>query len=220
MAAIKSSRDGTLSLAPSLLLSASPHAHPAAPCPIVSLWRLFICICTGTLPGCRPSAGAGVPLMARVPDVLCAASIHLPRPAPWENSEPSFYQAYHEITASSPPRPPSATFLTLSFSPTLALAVSHMLISHGCTHSLQQYRELSASDLLCSTWMHRLPCSCHPLMMQPHAHLFIPPRDICMEYFHLYIHNYSSFVSSSVAMFGGGSNGTLKRPRWIKVGQR
>lgn len=66
------------------------------------------------------------------------------------NSEPSFYQAYHEITASSPPRPPSSTYLALSFSPTLALAVSHMLISHGCTHSLQPYRELSASDLPCS----------------------------------------------------------------------
>lgn len=37
MAAIKSGGDGTLSLAPSLLLSASPHAQPAAPCPIVSL---------------------------------------------------------------------------------------------------------------------------------------------------------------------------------------
>ncbi len=149
MAAIKSSRDGTLSLAPSLLLSASPHAHPAAPCPIVSLVTLDHLHLHWHLPGRGPSAGAGVPLMAGVPCVLSAASIHLPRPAPWENSEPSFYQAYHEITASSPPRPPFATFLTLSVSPSPALAVSHMLISHGCTHSLQPYRELSASDLPC-----------------------------------------------------------------------
>ncbi|KAK1894265.1 Alpha-2B adrenergic receptor [Dissostichus eleginoides] len=99
----------------------------------------------------RRCRGPGVPLMAGVPDEPSAASIHLPRPAPWENSEPSFYQAYHEITASSPPRPPSSTLPALSFSPTLTLAVSHMLISHGCTPSLPPYRQLSAFDLLRSS---------------------------------------------------------------------
>lgn len=79
MAAIKSSRDGTLSLAPSLLLSASPHAHHAAPCPIVSLWRSLICICAGACPAAGPCVGAGVPPMAGLPDVLSAASIPPPR---------------------------------------------------------------------------------------------------------------------------------------------
>ncbi|CAB1415661.1 unnamed protein product [Pleuronectes platessa] len=148
MAAIKSGGDGTLSPAPSLLLSASLHAKPAAPCPIVSLLSDARSSASALAP--TRQSGAGVPLMAGVLDAPPAASILLPRPAPRENSEPSFYQAYHEITASSPPRPPSSTYLALSFSPTLAPAVSHMLISHGYTHSLQPYRELSASDLLCS----------------------------------------------------------------------
>lgn len=188
MAAIKSGGDGTLSLAPSFLLSASPHAQPAAPCPIVSLWRLFICICTGTY----PAAG---PLLVLRPRwwqgwrMRCPRhpSIHLARPAPWENFEPSFYHAYHEITASSPPRPPSSTYLTLSFSPASALAVSHMLISHSCTHSLQPYSAPSASELLCSPWMHRLLCSYHHLMMQHCAHLLTAVWDVCTK-------NISSFL--------------------------
>lgn len=135
------------SLSPSICLPSCPARCPLPNCFSPTLVHLHL---HWHLPGGRPSAGAGVPLMAGVPDVLSAASIRHHRPAPWENSEPSFYQAYHEITASSPPRPPSSTYLTLSFSPTLALAVSHMLISHGCTHSLPPYRELSASDLLCS----------------------------------------------------------------------
>ncbi len=122
------------SLSPSICLPSCPSCCPLPNCFSLTLVHLHL---HWHLPGRRLSAGAGVPLMAGVPDVLSAASIHLPQPAPWEDSEPSFYQAYHEITASSPPRPPSATFLTLSFFPTLALAVSHMLISHGCTHSLQ-----------------------------------------------------------------------------------
>lgn len=149
MAAIKSGGDGTHSLAPSLLLSPSPHAQPAAPCPIVSLLRPVSLHLHWHLPGGRPSAGAGVLLMAGVPGALPAASAS-PNPAPWEDSEPSLYQAYHEITASSPSRPPSLTYLALSFSPTLALAVSPMLISHGCTHSFQPYRERSGCDPLCS----------------------------------------------------------------------
>lgn len=85
MVEIKSGGDGTLSRAPSLLLSASPRAHHVAPCPIVSLWWSLICICAGThLTTC--SLGVGV-LTARVPDGLSVASIHLPQPAPWENSE-------------------------------------------------------------------------------------------------------------------------------------
>lgn len=86
MVEIKSGGDGTLSLAPSLLLSASPRAHHVAPCPIVSLWWSLICICAGTHLA-TGSLGAGVPLTARVPDGLSVASIHLPQPAPWENSE-------------------------------------------------------------------------------------------------------------------------------------
>lgn len=86
MVEIKSGGDGTLSLAPSLLLSASPRAHHVAPCPIVSLWWSLICICAGTHLA-TGSLGAGVPLTARVPDGLSVASIHLPQAAPWENSE-------------------------------------------------------------------------------------------------------------------------------------
>ena len=134
------------SLSPSICLPSCPSRCPLPNCFSLTLIHLHL---HWHLPGRSSSAGAGVPLMAGVPDLPSAASIHLPRPAAWENSEPSFYQAYHEITASSPPRPPSSTFLTLSFSPTLTLAVSHMLISHGCT--LQPYRQLSASVLLCSS---------------------------------------------------------------------
>ncbi|KAK5857358.1 hypothetical protein PBY51_010610 [Eleginops maclovinus] len=151
MAAIKSSRDGTLSLAPSLLsicLPSCPSRCPLPNCFSLTLAHLHL---PWHLPGRRRFTGAGVLLMAGVPDVPSAASIHLPRPAPWENSEPSFYQAYHEITASSPPCTPSSTLLALSFSLTLTLAVSHMLISHGYTQSLQPYRQLSASDLLRSS---------------------------------------------------------------------
>lgn len=86
MVEIKSGGDGTLSLAPSLLLSASPRAHHVAPCPIVSLWWSLICICAGTHLA-TGSLGAGVPLTARVPDGLSVASIHRPQPDPWENSE-------------------------------------------------------------------------------------------------------------------------------------
>lgn len=181
------------SLSSSIYLPSCPARCPLPNCFSLTLVHLHL---NWHLPGGRPSADAGVLLMAGVPDTLCAASIRLPWPAPWENSELSFYQAYHEITASSPPRPPSSTYLTFSFSPTLALPVSHMLISHGCTHSLQPYRELSASDLLCSPWMHRLPCSCHPLMTQPRTHLFIPPLDIATEYFVLF----SVTISDGVLM--------------------
>ena len=126
------------SLFPSICLPSCPACCPLPNCFSPTLVHLHL---HWHLPGGGPSAGAAVPLMEGAPDVLSAVSIHLPQPAPSENSEPSFYQAYHKITASSPPRPPSSTYLTLSFSPGLAQAVSHMLISHGCTHSLQPYRE-------------------------------------------------------------------------------
>lgn len=169
------------SLSPSICLPSCPARCPLPNCFSPTFVHLHL---HWHLPGGGPSADAGVLLMAGVPSMLSVASIHLPWPAPWENSEPSFYQAYHEITASSPPRPHSSSYLTPSFSLTLALAVSHMLISHGCSHSPQPYRELSGSDLLCSPWMHLLPYSCHHLMMQPHAHLSILPWDITTECFH------------------------------------
>lgn len=89
MVAIKSGGDGTLSWAPSLLLSASPRAHHVAPCPIVSLWWSLICICAGTHLA-TGSFGAGVPLKARVPDGLSAASVHLLR----GTTPSSFCQTY------------------------------------------------------------------------------------------------------------------------------
>lgn len=67
---------------------------------------------------------------------------------------------------------------SLSFSPAQALSVSHMLISHGCTHSLQPYREISASDPPCPSWTHCLWCRCCPLMTQLCAHLLIPVQVI------------------------------------------
>lgn len=172
------------SLFPSICLPSCPACCPLPNCFSLTPVHLHL---HWHLPGGRPSAGTEAPLMAGVADALSPASIHLARPAPWENFEPSFYHAYHEITASSPPRPPSSTYLTLSFSPASALAVSHMLISHSCTHSLQPYSALSASELLCSPWMHRLLCSYHHLMMQHCAHLLTAVWDVCTK-------NISSFL--------------------------
>lgn len=178
MAAIKSSRDGTLSLAPSLLLSASPHAHHAAPCPIVSLWRSLICICTGTHPATGPVSvlvsrwWQGCPTCCLLHPstsldlfpgrTLSSLSIRL-----------IMRSLFHLLLHS-----PTATFLTLSFSPALALGISHMLFFHSCTHAPQPCGEISASDRPCSSWMHRLWCRCRPLMTQSPAHFSTRPQEI------------------------------------------
>lgn len=111
------------SLSPSICLPSCPSRCPLPNCFSLTLVHLHL---HWHLPVPRPSAGAGVQLMSGVPDVLSAASIHLPQPAPWENSEPSSYQAYHEITASSPPHPASVTFLILFLSYTSSGCISHV----------------------------------------------------------------------------------------------
>lgn len=111
------------SLSPSICLPSCPSCCPLPNCFSLTIAHLHL---HWHPPGHRPSVGAGVPLMAWVPDVLSAASIHLPRPVPRENSELSFYQTYHEITVSSPPRSPSATFLTLFLSCTDHECTSHV----------------------------------------------------------------------------------------------
>lgn len=88
------------SLSPSICLPSCPSRCPLPNCFSLTIAHLHL---HWHPPGHRPCVGVGVPLMAGVPDVLSAASIRLPRPVPWENSELSFYQTYHEITVSSPP---------------------------------------------------------------------------------------------------------------------
>lgn len=160
MVAIKSGGDGTLSRAPSLLLSASPRAHHVAPCPIVSLWWSLICICTGTRPA-TGSPGAQVPLMARVPDVPSAASIHLPQPAPWENSELFLSDLWWDH-ASSPLSPLQLLSLLLSCqswlcfwpSPPFLNAPVHVSPLRWCNLNLfHSFEEIVGWNISAVPWM-------------------------------------------------------------------
>lgn len=75
------------SLSPSICLPSCPSRCPLPNCFSLTIAHLHL---RWHPPGHRPCIGAGVPLMAGVPDVLSAASIHRPRPVPRENSELSF----------------------------------------------------------------------------------------------------------------------------------
>lgn len=99
MVEIKSGGDGTLSLAPSLLLSASPGAHHVAPCPmflsndhssasvLAPTWPQALLV-----PGCR--WGQGCPLCCLLPLSASLNPLH-------GRTLSSFYQTYHEIKLSS-----------------------------------------------------------------------------------------------------------------------
>lgn len=206
------------SLSPSICLPSCPSRCPLPNCFSLTIAHLHL---HWHPPGHRPCVGVGVPLMAGVPDVLSAASIRLPRPVPWENSELSFYQTYHEITVSSPP---PLTHCNFSHSFFLSCSgsgcISHVILPRLYSLSSAMQRDFCfwPSALLLNAPFTMYMSSSDDAISCSFLHP--PPRDFCMEYFHLNVHNYFGFVSPAVAMFGGGSNGTLRRLRWIKMGQR
>lgn len=213
MAAIKSSRDGTLSLAPSLLLSASPHAHHAAPCPIVSLWRSLICICPGACPAAGPHVGAGVPPMAGVHDVLSAASI----PPPWTCSAGELWALVlsdlswdHCFIISSLTQHCSSR----SISPPLSLTC------YSSTAVLTPLSHAAIISFLHSSWMHSGRRS---LMMQASSHHSTPPS--LDRYLYKNVPTYRP-ISTSVSFYplsprlGGefywGCRGDPGESKWVK----
>lgn len=166
------------SLSPSICLLSCPSHCPLPNCFSLTISHLHLC---WQPPGRRPSVRTGVLLRAGVPDALSTASIHLPRPAPWENSELSFYPTYHDSLFH---RFLAHALQLQSFSPGLALAVFHVI--HVCTYSLQPYREIFLPLTICappeSTFKIQMS---HPRMQHLHSHLSILPRHFCTEYVHL-----------------------------------